>query len=57
MVAETLTPGVKRIRARHPAAPDAHEAGFTGTGVRVAIIDTGIDLDHPDLVANLDGPR
>ena len=47
IVAETLTPGVKRIRARHPSAPDAHDCGFTGSGVRVAIIDTGIDLDSP----------
>jgi len=27
----------------------------TGTGVDVAILDTGIDYDHPDLVANLAG--
>jgi subtilisin family serine protease len=54
IAAETLAPGVKRIGARHPVAPDAHEAGFTGAGMRVAIIDTGIDLDHPDLAANLD---
>ena len=47
IVAETLTPGVKRIRARHPSAPDAHDNGFTGSGVRVAILDTGIDLITP----------
>ncbi|HJR26434.1 MAG TPA: S8 family serine peptidase, partial [Acidimicrobiales bacterium] len=40
-------------------APAAHAAGFdggpgAGRVVRVAIVDTGIDLDHPDLVANLD---
>ena len=27
----------------------------TGVGVNVAVIDTGIDQDHPDLVANLKG--
>ena len=27
----------------------------TGTGVKVAIVDTGIDTDHPDLVANIGG--
>ncbi len=26
-----------------------------GTGVKVAILDTGIDLDHPDLAANIAG--
>lgn len=25
------------------------ELGFTGDGLRVAVIDTGIDIDHPDL--------
>lgn len=28
------------------------ELGFTGKGVRVGIIDTGIDIDHPDLGGN-----
>ncbi len=27
----------------------AWEAGFTGKGVKVAVLDTGADLDHPDL--------
>jgi hypothetical protein len=30
-------------------APAAWEAGFTGTDVRVAVLDTGIDDTHPDL--------
>lgn len=28
--------------------------GFRGQGVRVAVLDTGFDLDHPDLAPNID---
>ncbi len=34
-------------------APEAWNAGSRGDGVRVAILDSGIDADHPDLEANL----
>ena len=34
-------------------APGAWEAGFTGAGVKVAILDSGIDADHPDLAPNV----
>ncbi|AOS64262.1 S8 family peptidase [Actinoalloteichus hymeniacidonis] len=30
-------------------APQAWESGFTGAGVRVAVLDTGYDTAHPDL--------
>ena len=34
-------------------APEAWEAGVRGQGVRVAVLDSGIDSGHPDLVPNL----
>ena len=30
-----------------------YSGGFTGTGQTIAVIDTGIDVDHPDLDANI----
>ena len=34
-------------------APEAWDAGLRGDGVRVAVLDDGIDSDHPDLAPNL----
>jgi subtilisin family serine protease len=34
-------------------APEAWSAGARGDGVRVAVLDSGIDVDHPDLAPNL----
>ncbi|GAB3154601.1 hypothetical protein GCM10027290_49390 [Micromonospora sonneratiae] len=36
-------------------APTAWAAGVTGTGVKVAVIDTGIDPTHPDLAGSIAG--
>ncbi|WP_299538808.1 S8 family serine peptidase [uncultured Streptomyces sp.] len=35
-------------------ATDAWQQGLDGTGVKVAVLDTGADLDHPDLVGQID---
>jgi len=46
---ETLPWGVDRIDA------ELVWDTYTGEGVKVAVLDTGIDLDHPDLQANIAG--
>ncbi|GAA0241967.1 subtilisin AprE [Halobacterium noricense] len=47
-LAQTLPWGINRVDAE-----TAHSNGDTGTGADIAILDTGIDADHPDLEANL----
>lgn len=34
-------------------APEAWNAGYRGAGARVAVLDGGFDLDHPDLEPNI----
>ena len=36
-------------------APQAWQAGYTGKGVTVAVVDTGIDLSQPDLAGSFRG--
>ncbi len=38
-------------------APAAWSAGLTGTGVTVAVLDTGIDATHPDLIGKIAAAR
>jgi subtilisin len=53
---ETLPFGIERIGAYEPENPNgAYQQGFRGAGARIAVLDTGIDLDHPDLVGSIDG--
>ena len=46
--AQTLPWGIDRVDAEV-----AHAEGQTGEGADIAIVDTGIDDDHPDLQANV----
>ncbi|MFI7361278.1 S8 family serine peptidase [Streptomyces sp. NPDC050149] len=36
-------------------APEAWAAGYTGKGAKVAVLDTGIDVNHPDFAGLIDG--
>jgi subtilisin/minor extracellular protease Epr len=47
---ETVPWGITRI-----GAPSVHTNGNKGTGINVAIIDTGINYNHPDLCDNYKG--
>jgi subtilisin len=51
-LAQTLPWGIDRVDAEV-----AHANGETGNGADIAIIDTGIDSDHPDLQGNLGSGR
>jgi subtilisin len=52
---DLLPHGVDRVEAWDQAGTDgSYQQGFRGRGARIAIMDTGIDLDHPDLVSAID---
>lgn len=48
-VEATLDQSVPQI-----GAPSVWESGFTGKGVKVAVLDSGIDPNHPDLANQID---
>jgi subtilisin len=48
-LAEKLPDGIDRVDA-----DVLHSNGDTGSGATIAILDTGVDDDHPDLAANID---
>jgi len=41
----------------HIQADKVHASGNKGSGVRICILDTGIDYNHPDLAANYKGGK
>jgi subtilisin family serine protease len=50
LLAQSLTWNITMIDA-----DTAGQKGITGLGVKVAVVDTGINLSHPDLAANIKG--
>ncbi|MFJ7934603.1 S8 family serine peptidase [Sporosarcina sp. NPDC096371] len=46
---ETVEGEEETKRVTFPGIDKLHQEGFTGKGIKVGVIDTGIDYNHPDL--------
>ncbi len=50
----TLAPGLAKVCLLYKiGAPAAWEAGYTGKGVKIAVLDSGIDANHPDFAKKI----
>ncbi len=50
-----LNPSISTLKQQNEVNYHPHNLPYTGKGVKVGVIDTGIDYRHPDLIRNFKG--